>query len=534
MSRKTIVTCLTAVCALSWTGRGEVAPDPDGTDAAFTNAVASIEAAVTTNLVDVTAAATNAVASIEVAVTTNLVDVTAAATNGVEGAAAAAETAEMVKRRRIATRTFKLSHASAQELADRFNATWSGDFGLSWKISRIASAFPEANAVMVTAPGVILDACEEVIRAVDVEAPQVYIEARFVELSNSAMHKLGIDWSMLEGMKGSMGLSGGFQQRQFGKGMANYKTVTGDSQYNNTEYTIDGREGEMSYFNGTLSFSDMSLVLSALERDNDVKTFSNPRIIVSSGKKATVDMTEKYPNVTISAKRTVTSATASSLDLDMKLMEIPGEDKMMFAKEAFFSWGISLEVTPRITTNGLINVSIVPTISDCTGFVTAEVGASSKSEDDVPYSKYPIINMQRLITDFTLASGTTAVIGGLSKTTEESVDTGIPWLRDWPWIGEKLFGSKSRQKVQKEIIVFVTVGMASAKQIPADLGLPKNAVLGRTYTQGIRQEPGDQPGAFGGVSSLDLRPLEVQARDPANTNKTPEKMTLQLPFQKRR
>jgi type II secretory pathway component GspD/PulD (secretin) len=206
----------------------------------------------------------------------------------------------------------------------------------------------------------------------------------------------------------------------------------------------------------------------------------------------------------------------------------------MFAKEAFFSWGISLEVTPRITTNGLINVSIVPTISDCTGFVTAEVGASSKSEDDVPYSKYPIINMQRLITDFTLASGTTAVIGGLSKTTEESVDTGIPWLRDWPWIGEKLFGSKSRQKVQKEIIVFVTVGMASAKQIPADLGLPKNAVLGRTYTQGIRQEPGDQPGAFGGVSSLDLRPLEVQARDPANTNKTPEKMTLQLPFQKRR
>ena len=35
----------------------------------------------------------------------------------------------------------------------------------------------------------------------------------------------------------------------------------------------------------------------------------------------------------------------------------------MFAKEVFFGWGITLSVKPRISPDGLINVEIVPTIS---------------------------------------------------------------------------------------------------------------------------------------------------------------------------
>ena len=136
------------------------------------------------------------------------------------------------------------------------------------------------------------------------------------------------------------------------------------------------------------------------------------------------------------------------------------------------------------------------------------------------------------MTDFTLAAGETAVIGGLSKTTEEQTDSGIPWLRDIPWIGDKLFGRKIRTKVQKEILVFVTVGMADPKHVPTDIGLPKNAVLGRMYTEGVKFEPGDRHGnAIEGIASLDTRSLDEQARDPLATNKT-EKVTFPLPFTK--
>ena len=420
--------------------------------------------------------------------------------------------------RRISTRVFKLAHANAEELAEKFNATWSGDFGTAWKVSKMAQAFPEANAVMVTAPRMVLDTCQRIVNEIDVESRQVYIEARFVELGNTASHKVGIDWTMLDGMTGSATIGGGIQRYNVGAGVEDYTRETKNKSLTET-YKINGKNGDdgsISYFNGTLSFSQMALTLRALDATEDTKTFSNPKIIVSSGKKAIVDMTKKYPNVKVSAKRTEASGS-TSIDIASNMEAIPGEDKFMFAKEAFFSWGISLEVTPRIGTNGLINVSIVPTISSLDSWV--ETGTSGDSDSSGTISaKYPVISVQRLISEFNLASGTTAVIGGLSVTEEEQVDNGIPLLRDIPWIGSRLFGSMVRVKRQKEIVVFVTVGFVDPRSVEKDAGLPKNAVLGRQYTKGQKLEPGDRPAKnMEGLDSLDMRPLEEQAKDPLPT-----------------
>ena len=443
----------------------------------------------------------------------------------------------------IDTRIFRLENASAEEIAEKLNEMWNGEFGQVWKIKKIAVPFQESNSIIVTAPRVILSACENVIAGLDVESQQVYIEARFIELGNTASHKVGIDWSMLDGMTGSATLGGGIQSYNVGSGVENYSRELSSKTDGKTSYTLVGgrstssagtflgsKDGSISYFNGTLNYSQMSLTLKALDATEDARTFSNPKIIVSSGKKAIVDMTTKYPNVKIAAKRT--TGTSDSVDIAANIEAIPGEDKMMFAKEAFFSWGISLDVTPRVSSNGLINVSIVPTISSCTDWVTASAGDTSTTANNAGTysSKYPVLDVQRLVTDFTLAAGETAVIGGLSKTTEEQTDTGIPLLRDIPWIGDKLFGRKIRTKVQKEILVFVTVGMADPKRVPMDIGLPKNAVLGRMYTEGVKFEPGDRHGnAIEGIASLDTRSLEEQAKDPLATNKT-ERMVFPMPF----
>ena len=436
----------------------------------------------------------------------------------------------------ITTQVFKLNHISAIEVAERFNTMWNGEFGQVWKVTKMAVPFVNANSVMVTAPKPIIKACELMISEIDKEVPQVYIEARFIELSNNASHKLGIDWQMLDGMKGSLALDAGWNERKM-QGVSSYRSSDGSYTVGNTldanGNVISPAPGtstaNLSYINGTLGMTELSLVLRALESTEDARTFSNPKIIVSSGKKATVDMTTKYPNVTISAKRT-TSGGDNSLDLSMNMAEIPGEDKFMFAKEAFFSWGIVLEVTPRISPNGLINVSIVPTISSLADWVTAGASdAFDKSSNAGTYSaKYPVIDVQRLVTEFNMASGTTAVIGGLSLTVENQKDNGIPWLRDIWWIGPKLFGSKIRVKEQREIIVFVTVGIVDPKNIRKDAGLPKNAVLGRQYTNDIRREPGDRRRQFSeGLNSLDLRSLEEQYSDPRRTNLV-ERGTFQL------
>ncbi|MBO5939890.1 MAG: hypothetical protein J6R18_01670 [Kiritimatiellae bacterium] len=501
-----------------------------------TNFTTVLDAPVVTNLVTIT--------------TTNVITevITNAVPSPEEIAIENARLEEEARKCRIATKAFVLHHADAVEVAEKFNATWTGDFGAGVKVSKIAHAFPESNKIMVTAPGVILDACENVIKEIDVPPQQVYIEARFVELSSTALHKLGIDWSMLENMKGTANIGGGIRAHKLGEGVEKFERKMSDAA-GTTEYSISGGtstgtsgfngddDGTITHFNGTLDFSEMYLVLSALERENDTRIFSNPRIIVASGRRAKVDMTTKYPNVSVAAKRT-TNSNSDSLDLDMKMAAIPGEDKFMFAQEAFFSWGIQLEVTPRVGTNGLINVSIVPTISSRTDWVSA--GASdegTKTDNNVgSYSaKYPVIDVQRLVTDFVMADGSTAVIGGLSKTEELQMDSGVPYLRDIPWIGDKIFGGKSRQKVQKEILVFVTVGYANPKGMNENVGLPKNAVLGREYTNGFRKEPGDRRNGVAGVTSLDIRSLEEQANDPAWTNKAGRtEMRFPIPFTKRK
>ena len=450
----------------------------------------------------------------------------------------AATAATQPTRRFIDTKIYKLNHASAIEVAEKFNSMWSGEFGQTWKVAKMAVAFEETNSIMITAPGVILEACENAIRALDKEAKQVYIEARFVELGNTASHKVGIDWSGIAGGTTIAGTAGaGFQTTKLGNGVKEYtKSVTSRTGLTETKegYGLTGLEnsdGAISYFNGTLNVSQMSLTLSALDATQDAKTFSNPKIIVSSGKKATVDMSTKYPNVKISTKRT--TGTSDSVDIASNLESIPGEDKFMFAKEAFFSWGISLDVTPRIGTNGLINVSIVPTISSLDSWVETGTTGGGQENGGTVSTKYPVIKVQRLVSEFNLASGTTAVIGGLSITEEKQVDNGIPLLREIPWIGPRLFGSLERVKEQKEIIVFVTVGLVDPRQVAPDAGLPKNAVLGRQYVKGQKLEPGDRPEKnMEGQDSLDLRLLEEQAKDPLRTQKRGFSFSDYLPFTK--
>ena len=260
----------------------------------------------------------------------------------------AAVESQVAQQRRIETRTFRLHHLSAVEMASSINQMWSGDFGETWKIQKVAVAFPESNSIMVTAPRTILDACESSIRELDIEAQQVYIEARFVELGNTASHKVGIDWAMLDGMSGTATLGGGVQSYMVGKGVTGYsRSITtkadGTTMFNvsgsdtmdaNGNTLMGSRDGSISYFNGTLDFSQMALTLRLLDSTEDAKTFSNPKIIVSSGKKATVDMTTKYPNVRVSAKRTDVVGASTALDIASNMEAIPGEDKFMFAREA--------------------------------------------------------------------------------------------------------------------------------------------------------------------------------------------------------
>ena len=425
------------------------------------------------------------------------------------------------------TETFELKHLEAPEVAKLFAGILPKDC--------LVYGEPSANVVIVKATDDQINECKSVLEKIDKPSQQVYIEARFVRLSAGASKKLGLKWDSLENFGVSLShLSGGFSMTDaklatFGvkadSRIASAAVGNTTSDLDGTKTTSKTRESASSIasalyhttgnatvsddsvsitlndstlanltandlgyrrtagFGGQLSVSDFGVVMSAFEQMDGAQVFSNPKIIVRNGKKAVVDMTEKYPNVKIDYQQSTESGQRDSIS--SSLATIPGKT-IPWVGEAFFSYGITLEVTPTVSPNGLITVEIVPTISELTGQKTVYVTSDSSIGND-----YPIIALRRLDTKFTMEDGKTAVIGGLTQTSEKTVDSGIPLLRHIPWIGPRLFGWKSREKTQDEILVFVTVRVADPATEAAD-GLPKNSVLGQMLMDGRIKEPGDR------------------------------------------
>jgi hypothetical protein len=58
--------------------------------------------------------------------------------------------------------------------------------------------------------------------------------------------------------------------------------------------------------------------------------------------------------------------------------------------------------------------------------------------------------------DILLENMQTVVLGGLTETYKSESETGIPILKDIPWIGKWLFGTVSQTETRKELLVFMT------------------------------------------------------------------------------
>ncbi len=367
--------------------------------------------------------------------------------------------------------------------------------------------YPSGNAIVVHTSERAMPELLQIIREIDVPRKQVFIEARFVEMSAGASHRLGLDWSSLDGwgmfltdpravfsrtwqsemlgrdvhldpndviVPGASGSSGSTSARDVDRWIGQQDQVRAAQTRSWTEPALvsgavqgfspdEQRYQRFAAGRAQIGASDMALILRALEGTDGVSVVSNPKIIVANEETAIVDMTTKEPYVEISIKRGTQESPGD--EISTRLATIPGRNEP-FVGEAFFSYGITLEVTPRVNNASNITVSIAPSISELAGTL-ATPGATT----------YPIIRMKKVNTVFTLDDGKTAVIGGLTRTEERDEERGVPYLRNIPLIGRWLFNSTVREKQQTEILIFVTVGIVESDTDDQFIGMPSNAVL---------------------------------------------------------
>jgi general secretion pathway protein D len=112
--------------------------------------------------------------------------------------------------------------------------------------------------------------------------------------------------------------------------------------------------------------------------------------------------------------------------------------------------GIILQVTPFITSDGMVEMVVSPQTSelaDRSQWVPISSGAGAASA--------PVINSRSADTVVVVPDGQTAIIGGLMEKQVQQSDSKIPFLGDIPGLGN-LFKRKIRNDVKTELLIFLT------------------------------------------------------------------------------
>ncbi len=337
--------------------------------------------------------------------------------------------------------TFRLQYATVPNAAQLVRDLLPADA----KISEFASR----NMMVVKSTESSLSEIRSVLAAIDRVRQQVYIESKFMELSDEAQKDLGINWSSLEGYDTSVSLN----TSTYG-----YENANGNSSENLWTDMTGGSasyagNGEYTILTSVLDADEFALTLSALEQSQGVNVVSNPKIIVANEELANISIVRKEPNLKQEREQQLNdqeATTTYTLDESMP----------------WFEYGVKLDVTPSVNTSSNITVKINPSL-------TRKYGDKEAGD-----TTYPIIDEKSINTVFNLADGDTAAIGGLTEITESEEEQKVPLLGSIPLLG-RLFTWSETVSGQEETIIFVTVGLANSEQLAKGIDMPEDAELAR-------------------------------------------------------
>ncbi|HZY15214.1 MAG TPA: type IV pilus secretin PilQ [Ramlibacter sp.] len=329
----------------------------------------------------------------------------------------------------LRTQAFQLNYTKAADVAVQLTGTGSSRI-LSTRGSAIAE--PRTNQLFVTDVPVKLEQVQSLIARVDIAVPQVLIEARIVEASDTFGKSLGVrlgasDLRATNPRGGTPGWDTGIDSGRFSIG-GTYDAVTGQTRESaaelntiNTNFVNLPAVGVGGFNASSFAISIFSsaanrfldLELSALEADGKGKLVSSPRIVTADKTKALIEQGTEFPY------QQATSSGATSV--------------------AFRRATLKLEVTPQITPEGNIILDL-------------DINKDSRGETTAAGIA---INTKHIKTQVLVENGGTVVIGGIFELTETENEARVPFLGDLPIAGN-LFKNKQRTANKQEMLVFIT------------------------------------------------------------------------------
>lgn len=292
------------------------------------------------------------------------------------------------------------------------------------------------NGLIIMASPADMVVIEEIIKELDVELEQVIIETVLLQVQLTDTIKTGIDWIhskvMTKNGITAMGAAGG--------GDNNPVADLADMAVKGAAVA-----GAKYYF--IFDKLNLNMVIQASKEDSRSKVLQSPVLMTVNNKEAVLESTDMrylYKGVRY----------AGSYNYGT---EVPDYEQRDF--------GVTVKVTPRISPNGNVTLSVdqkfetlgTPQfIPGAGGSSSSYYGTTNEMGGTSSGGYFPTISTSKLQADVSVKSGQTVMLGGLVRHETSSSDSGIPILKDIPWIGRYLFGKTENKEDSKELMVFLT------------------------------------------------------------------------------
>lgn len=302
----------------------------------------------------------------------------------------------------------------------------------------------ETRQMIIVTDDKTMEQMKTVLKGLDRPSPQVLIKVIFLE----ATYRKDLD----------LGFAGGYNHDTKLQGVSG---VVGQGFGNTPITTLAGIAAQATPGAGIYSIlgSDFQATLRAIATAGKTEVLSRPSILARNNQSATITLGQQVPLIT-----------------NTRFDNFGNQINSV----SYQSVGVNLTVTPFISSDGNVEMTVTPEISslaDRSQWVAISGGTNSVAA--------PVINSRAATTTVVVPNGQTVIIGGLMENTQTDSESKVPGLGDIPLLGN-LFKRKVKDNVKRELMIFLTPTIVAA---PAQLaGVTKTeqdnkVVVPRAFTQ---------------------------------------------------
>ncbi len=296
-------------------------------------------------------------------------------------------------------------------------------------------ANPETGVISVRATSKQHEKVQEFIDKVMGSARrQVLIEATIVEVQLNDGYQQGIDWSRLN----NPGKSGFTFQQSFKPAISSSSSNTGASP----GFTA-------GYLNPISRLGNIAASITLLEQFGNTKVLSSPKLMVLNNQTAVLKVVDNLVYFTVQAQQSqaTTGGTLSTVTTTPNTVPV----------------GIVMSVTPQINDLGNVNINVRPTISSLIRYVPDP----NPNLVAINNQGIPEIQTREMESLLQIASGNTAILGGLMQDVIKRNTDKVPGLSEIPGVG-KVFTGRNDTNKKTELVIFLRPTVITNPSLESD------------------------------------------------------------------